>query len=74
MMSSPACKKNRAEAEKAYSTYRATPLEDDERAAGDQMDKDWPVYQALVDRALGIITSGDIGTARALVDGEVRTA
>ncbi|MCR8717614.1 methyl-accepting chemotaxis protein [Pseudomonas syringae] len=67
-------RKNRAEAEKAYSTYRATPLEDDERAAGDQMDKDWPVYQALVDRALGLITSGDLGTARALVDGEVRTA
>ncbi|EPM76431.1 methyl-accepting chemotaxis protein, partial [Pseudomonas syringae pv. actinidiae ICMP 18801] len=67
-------RKNRAEAEKAYSTYRATPLEDDERAAGDQMDKDWPAYQALVDRAMGIITSGDLGTARALVDGEVRTA
>lgn len=52
-------RKNRAEAEKAYSTYRATPLEDDERAAGDQMDKDWPAYQRWLIGRLGIITSGD---------------
>ncbi|CAM3030937.1 methyl-accepting chemotaxis protein [Pseudomonas floridensis] len=65
-------RENRAQAEKAYSTYRATPLEDDERAAGDQMDKDWPAYQALIDRSVAIAATGDVGAARALVDGEVR--
>ncbi len=63
---------NRAQAEKAYATYRATPLEDDERAAGDLMDKDWPAYQASIDRAISVAMSGDVGTARSLVDGEVR--
>ncbi|MCJ2372882.1 methyl-accepting chemotaxis protein [Pseudomonas sp. RGM 3321] len=67
-------KNNRAEAEKAYATYRATPLEDDERAAGDQMDKDWPVYQALVDRAVTVAFSGDVAAASALVEGDVRKA
>ncbi|MFA1030514.1 methyl-accepting chemotaxis protein [Pseudomonas syringae] len=67
-------KNNRAEAEKAYATYRATPLEDDERAAGDQMDKDWPFYQALVDRAVTVAFSGDVAAARALVEGDVRKA
>ncbi|KPC57352.1 Methyl-accepting chemotaxis protein [Pseudomonas amygdali pv. morsprunorum] len=67
-------KNNRAEAEKAYATYRATPLEDDERAAGDQMDKDWHVYQTLVDRAAAVAFSGDVAAARALVEGDVRKA
>jgi len=65
-------RENRAQAEKAYNAYRATPLEDDEKAAGDQMDRDWPAYQALVDKAVGVALSGDAGAARALVDGEVR--
>lgn len=30
----------------AYATYRATPLEDDERAAGDTLDQVWPNYVA----------------------------
>lgn len=67
-------KNNRAEAEKAYATYRATPLEDDERAAGDKMDKDWPVYQTLVDRAVAVVFSGDVAAARALIEGDVRKA
>ncbi|MCF5710168.1 HAMP domain-containing protein [Pseudomonas syringae] len=65
-------RENRTQAEKAYATYRATPLEDDERAAGDLMDKDWPLYQAVIDRAVGIAMTGDVGAARTLVDGEVR--
>ena len=67
-------KNNRAEAEKAYATYRATPLEADERAAGDQMDKDWPVYQALIERAVAVALAGDVTAARALVEGDVRAA
>ncbi|MEE4636124.1 methyl-accepting chemotaxis protein [Pseudomonas alliivorans] len=65
-------RENRAQAEKAYVTYRATPLEDDERAAGDLMDKDWPAYQAAIDRAVSVALAGDVGAARTLVDGEVR--
>ncbi|MEE4734348.1 methyl-accepting chemotaxis protein [Pseudomonas alliivorans] len=65
-------RENRAQAEKAYATYRATPLEDDERAAGDLMDKDWPAYQAAIDRAVSVALAGDVGAARTLVDGEVR--
>ncbi|MCQ9473718.1 methyl-accepting chemotaxis protein [Pseudomonas alliivorans] len=65
-------RENRVQAEKAYATYRATPLEDDERAAGDLMDKDWPAYQAAIDRAVSVALAGDVGAARTLVDGEVR--
>lgn len=65
-------RENRAQAEKAYAAYRATPLEDDERAAGDLMDKDWPAYQAAIDRAVSVALAGDVGAARTLVDGEVR--
>ncbi|MEE5053987.1 methyl-accepting chemotaxis protein [Pseudomonas alliivorans] len=65
-------RENRAQAEKAYAAYRTTPLEDDERAAGDLMDKDWPAYQAAIDRAVSVALSGDVGAARTLVDGEVR--
>ncbi|MBI6681180.1 methyl-accepting chemotaxis protein [Pseudomonas viridiflava] len=65
-------RENRAQAEKAYAAYRTTPLEDDERAAGDLMDKDWPAYQAAIDRAVSVALAGDVGAARALVDGEVR--
>ncbi|WP_354676175.1 methyl-accepting chemotaxis protein [Pseudomonas syringae] len=65
-------RENRAQAEKAYAIYRSTPLEDDERAAAELMDKDWPAYQALVDRAISVAMSGDIVAARSLIDGEVR--
>ncbi|GAB0063485.1 methyl-accepting chemotaxis protein [Pseudomonas syringae] len=64
---------NRTQAEKSYATYRATPLEDDERAAGDQMDRDWPGYQALIEQAKGTALSGDIAGARAIIDGDVRS-
>ena len=65
-------RENRAQAEKAYAAYRTTPLEDDERAAGDLIDKDWPAYQAAIDRAVSVALAGDVGAARTLVDGEVR--
>ncbi|WP_295479011.1 methyl-accepting chemotaxis protein [uncultured Pseudomonas sp.] len=64
---------NRAIAEKAYAVYRATPLEDDERAAGDKMDVDWPAYQAQVDRAIGLLASGDVDNARKLIAGDVHS-
>ncbi|WP_370694462.1 MCP four helix bundle domain-containing protein [Pseudomonas sp. FP1742] len=40
-------------AKNAYASYRATPLQDDERAAGDKLDLVWPTYistsQKIVD-------------------------
>ncbi|QEI04448.1 methyl-accepting chemotaxis protein [Pigmentiphaga aceris] len=67
-------KTNRADSEKAFAIYRATPLADDERAAGDKMEKDWPAYQALVDRMLATLASGDVDTTRTLLNGEVQAA
>jgi methyl-accepting chemotaxis protein len=65
-------RENRAAAEKAYAQYRATPLADDERAAGDRMDRNWPAYQALLDRIMVKIDAGDIPGARVIVTGEMR--
>ncbi|TPG79204.1 methyl-accepting chemotaxis protein [Pseudomonas arsenicoxydans] len=65
---------NRAASEKTFSIYRASPLEDDERAAGDKMAKDWPAYQALVDRAVGLIAKWDIEGARTLLDTDLQKA
>jgi methyl-accepting chemotaxis protein len=65
-------KANQMASEKAYKTYRATPLADDERAAGDQMDRDWPAYQALVQRYVALINAGDIENGRALLLGDLQ--
>ncbi|MGA8133070.1 MAG: methyl-accepting chemotaxis protein [Pseudomonas gingeri] len=67
-------RENRAVSEKAYAVYRATPLADDERAAGDKMNKDWPLYQALIDRTVAMISSGNIADARSLMGGELQQA
>ncbi|GAB7533683.1 methyl-accepting chemotaxis protein [Pseudomonas sp. 3A(2025)] len=67
-------RENRASAEKSFAQYRATPLADDERAAGNKMEVEWPAYQALIDRALSLVNAGDLNGARALVDGEVLQA
>jgi len=65
-------KANQLASEKAFAIYRATPLEDDERAAGDQMDKDWPLYQASLQRALVALQQGDMNKVRDLLNGEVQ--
>ena len=67
-------KENRLTSEKAFAVYRATPLADDERAAGDKMEKDWPAYQAVVDRTVATIQSGDLAAARQLMAGELHQA
>ncbi|MDT3719601.1 methyl-accepting chemotaxis protein [Pseudomonas oryzihabitans] len=64
---------NQLASEKAFAIYRATPLEDDERAAGDQMDKDWPLYQASVQRTLAALQQGDMNRVRDLLNSEVQT-
>ena len=48
----------------AYATYRATPLEDDERAAGDKFDQILPNYLSDSDRIMALIESGQVEQAR----------
>ncbi len=49
----------------AYATYRATPLEDDERAAGDKLDQIWPTYISNSERIISMLDSGQVQQARA---------
>ncbi len=48
----------------SYATYRATPLEDDERAAGDKLDKIWPAYVSSSERIVSLLDGGQIDQAR----------
>ncbi|PMV18568.1 MULTISPECIES: methyl-accepting chemotaxis protein [unclassified Pseudomonas] len=48
----------------SYSTYRATPLEDDERAAGDKLDQLWPTYISSSDRIMALLDGGQLDQAR----------
>jgi methyl-accepting chemotaxis protein len=63
---------NRQASEKAYAQYRKSPLADDERAAGDKMDRDWPAYQAMIQQYLALLKAGDVDNARALLLGDVQ--
>ena len=49
----------------AYATYRATPLEDDERAAGDKLDQLWPNYISSSERIISMLDAGQVEQARA---------
>ena len=49
----------------AFATYRATPLEDDERAAGDKLDQIWPTYISSSERIMSMLDSGQVEQARA---------
>jgi len=48
----------------SYATYRATPLEDDERAAGDKLDQIWPTYISSSERIMALLDSGQGDQAR----------
>jgi methyl-accepting chemotaxis protein len=65
---------NLADSEKAFSIYRKTPLADDERAAGDRMERDWPVYQAQIQKVLSVLDAGNVQGARSLMSGEIQQA
>ncbi|WP_122664753.1 methyl-accepting chemotaxis protein [Pseudomonas viridiflava] len=65
-------KANQLASEKAFATYRKTPLADDERAAGDMMDKDWPAYQEVVQKYLTLIKAGDVESARTVLFGDLQ--
>ncbi|VVQ08075.1 hypothetical protein PS928_03312 [Pseudomonas fluorescens] len=53
-----------ARAEQAFATYRGTPLEEDERVAGDRYEALWPAYVAATRQILELLNAGDIARAR----------
>ena len=63
---------NQLASEKAFADYRKTPLADDERAAGDKMERDWPVYQAMVQKYVGLMRAGDLENGRNLLLGDLQ--
>lgn len=63
---------HRAASEKAFAIYRATPLEDDEREAGDKMEEEWPVYQASLVKVVNAVDLGDLAKARELMFSQVQ--
>jgi len=63
---------NRADSEKAFAVYRATPLADDERAAGDRMERDWHAYQAQIQRVLAALQAGDADAARNIISTDLQ--
>lgn len=50
--------------QKVYASYRATPLEDDERAAGDQYDRVMPSYIAASQKILDLQQASNLEEAR----------
>ncbi|CZT29066.1 histidine kinase, HAMP region: chemotaxis sensory transducer [Pseudomonas cerasi] len=65
-------------AQKVYAIYRATPLEDDERAAGDQYDALMPAYMSASQNIFDLQQAGKLEDARnrlnAMADGEFNKA
>ncbi|RMU75604.1 Methyl-accepting chemotaxis protein [Pseudomonas syringae pv. apii] len=65
-------------AQKVYAIYRATPLEDDERAAGDQYDALMPAYMSASQNIFDLQQAGKLEDARnrlnALAEGEFNKA
>ncbi|WP_413784067.1 MCP four helix bundle domain-containing protein [Pseudomonas amygdali] len=53
-----------ARAQRIFAIYRATPLEDDERAAGDQFELMMPGYVAGAQQVVDLIKAGDYDAAR----------
>ncbi|WP_273808465.1 MULTISPECIES: methyl-accepting chemotaxis protein [unclassified Pseudomonas] len=59
---------NQADAEQAFKIYRATPLEDDERAAGNEFERDWPAYVASAEQIFVLLKAGDVEQAASALD------
>jgi methyl-accepting chemotaxis protein len=64
-------KENQAQAESDFKVYRSTPLQADEKAAGDDFERDWQAYVAAVANTLAVIQSGDIEQASKLAASSV---
>lgn len=60
--------------EQLFNHYRQTPLADDERIAGDQFEKSWPVYTQLANKVITMATAGDLDGANKLFQQELSPA
>jgi methyl-accepting chemotaxis protein len=65
---------DRVRTEKAFAEYRTTPLADDEKVAGDRINTAWPSYQALIDKTIALLNSGDLAGARAMLRNDLQSA
>lgn len=65
-------KANQLASEKAFADYRKGNLAEDERIAGDQMARDWPVYQAMVQQYVAMMAAGDLENGRTLLLGDLQ--
>ena len=59
-------KENQAQAETDFKAYRSTPLDPDEKAAGDDFERDWAAYISAALNALSVAQSGDLEQASKL--------
>ncbi|MBA2922962.1 methyl-accepting chemotaxis protein [Pseudomonas sp. P7] len=57
--------------EKAFAIYRSTPLRDDEKALGDNFERDWPAYIRAGEQFANVLMSGDLPRARLQLIGDV---
>lgn len=62
---------NQREVEQLFNKYRQTPLEDDERVAGDQFEKSWPAYINASSHVIELAEKGDLEGATRLFEQEV---
>ncbi|WPP02439.1 methyl-accepting chemotaxis protein (plasmid) [Pseudomonas sp. HR96] len=65
---------NQSEAQTVFKAYRTTPLEPDERAAGDDFERDWPAYISAMDSGFAVLKNGDVGQARMIATDSVTPA
>jgi len=63
---------NQDGAEKPFADYRATPLEADEKVAGDDFERDWKSYLASVDAVLARLAAKDPTAAYQLLNDQVQ--
>ena len=54
------------EVEQLFKVYRQTPLDDDERVAGDQFEKDWPAYVQGASKVIALAMAGELDGATQL--------
>ncbi|MDR6179841.1 methyl-accepting chemotaxis protein [Pseudomonas sp. SORGH_AS 211] len=63
---------NQADAEKPFAAYRATPLQADEKQAGDAFEQDWKSYIAGTDAILARLAAKDVAGAAKLLNEQVQ--
>lgn len=65
---------NLTDAMTSFKAYRATPLAPDEKAAGDDFERDWPIYIAGLEAGFAALKNGDAGLAKKIANDAVTPA